>query len=333
MYQTGKVSIIVLSRGSGDALLSTLDSIMHQTYRNTEIFLVVDDSDEKILQEIRPYKNKIRFIVKQRGFSRGKILNDVLKLAKGKYFCILAAGDLWQTRSLDQKVNFLEKNNGAFAVCCDFEVFDKSGVVEDSFFKSKRLFSDEQEDNSFVINEPQKYILRSNLRLFSSVLVRNEAYLFYGPFEEKITGYSDFDLLLRISRKMNIGCINKILVSRFFDVNKVSYYLNDNQRIKIAYFEYLLDSFYKDEKPYLKQVKKTLRRSYSRWTNCLIKSKEGGQAREIALEYLLKYNLSFSMLWAFLRSFAALTIKNSDRYDFFKTERMRKDLVKLHFSA
>jgi len=331
MYQTGKVSIIVLSRGSGDALLSTLDSVMHQTYRNTEVFLVVDDSDEKILQEIRPYKNKIRFIVKQRGFSRGKILNDVLKLAKGKYFCVLAAGDLWQTRSLEQKVNFLEKNNDAFAVCSDFEVFDKAGIVQDSFFRSKRLFGNEQEDRSFVVQESQKYVLMSNLRLFSSVLVRNEAYLFYGPFEEKITGYSDLDLLLRISRKMNIGCINKILVSRFFDASKVLYYLNDNQRIKIAFFEYLIDSFYKDEKIYVGQVKKKLRRSYTRWTNCLIKSNEGGMARDIAWEYLLKYNLSFSMFFVLVRSLVSIGTNKTGRYDFFKTDRVRKDLVKLSF--
>ncbi len=329
LYQTDKVSIIVLSREHGEGLRHTLDSIIQQSYRNIEIFLVVERIEDEVYRQLaRAYQGKLRFVVQQKGWPRGRVLNNTLKMAVGRYFAIVASGDVWQRKVLEQKVDFLEKNQPAFAVCSDFDVFDQTGIVQESFFNQKNLFPEIENGNTFMIDECCRYLIQSRFRPLSTALIRNESLVMDNPFEEYSYGYDDFNLFLKMGKVSHLGCIKRTLVSKYFDAYKVTYYISENIKNRIAYFENLRgaknDSFTKYEKDILRQIKN----NYINWSDYLLKKKEKFEARAAVSECIHRYGLDPAMGLRLLRSFL---VRPEARYDFFQNDRLKKDLLKLYF--
>lgn len=332
LHQSEKTTFIIFSRDSGDLLKNTFESILNQTYKNIEIYLVVNDASDKLKEKLGVYKYKINFTFNQKHYSRARILNESLKMATGSYFAVLAAGDVWQPGALEQKVAFLERNEKAFAVCSDFDVFNKTGIVKDSFFEFKDFFKDKQNGESFLVDEARSYFINSCQKLFSMMLIRNEAYLLHGPFDDGMSGYADFDLFFRMLGNYKLGCIKKVLVGKFFDPHKISYYLNYNMKERIVYLDYLLNDFAIGKKKYKKELKNKLKKNYFSWITYLIKNDETVEARVAAVEYMQKYKVSPGVLGLFIKSLFSNEDKNSNRrYNYFKMDQLQEELLKLNY--
>ncbi|MFH1094310.1 MAG: glycosyltransferase family A protein, partial [Candidatus Omnitrophota bacterium] len=316
----------------GDLLKSTLVSILNQTYKNIEILLVVNDLNNKLQEEMGFYKHKINFTFNQKTYSRARVLNESLKMAIGRYFAVLAAGDVWQPGALAQKVEFLEKNKKAFAVCSDFDVFNKTGVIKESFFQFKDFFEDKQAGEAFLMEEGRSYFINSCHKLFSMMLIRNEAYLFHGPFDEGMNGYTDFDLFFKMMGNYKLGCIKKVLVGKFFDAYKISYYLNYNIKERILYLDYLLNDFAIGKRKYEKELKYQIKKNYFTWITYLIKNEEVPEAQGAVFEYMQKYSVTPGFLGLLGRSFFSRKNKNTNRhYNYFKMDQLQEDLLKLNY--
>ena len=332
LHDSKKVSIIIFSRDNGELLKNTLVSILNQTYKNMEIFLVVNDMHDNLQQELAFYKDKINFIFKQKSYNRARILNESLKKTTGQYFAVLAAGDVWQPGALTQKVGFLEKNKNAFAVCSDFDVFNKTGILKDSFFQFKKFFEDKQTGESFIVEEARSYFINSCHKLFSMMLIRNEAYLFHGPFDDGMNEYADFDLFFKMLSNYKLGCIKKVLVGKFFDPYKTSYYLNYNIKERILYLDYLLNDFALGKKKYEKELRRQIKNNYFTWITYLIKNEEAAEARGAAIEYMQKYSVSPWVVWLFIKSVFSHYAENiKRRYNYFKMDQLQGDLLKLNY--
>ena len=332
LHQNNKVSIIIFSRDSGDLLKNTLVSILNQTYKNIEIFLIINDMNSKLKEGLGVYKNRINFTFIQKTYTRARILNESLKMGTGSYFAVLAAGDVWQPGALAQQVDFLEKNKNAFAVCSDFDVFNKTGIIKDSFFKFKDFFEDKQAGESFLVEEARSYLINSCHKLFSMMLIRNEAYLFHGPFEDGMSGYADFDLFFKMLSNYKLGCIKKVLVGKFFDPYKISYYLNYNVKERILYLDYLLNDFGIGKRRYEKELKYQIKKNYFTWITYLIKNEETVEARGAAIEYMQKYKVSPGILLLFLGSLFSRSEENvNKRHNYFKMDKLQEDLLKLNY--
>ncbi len=331
-HQDSKVTFIIFSRNQVELLKSTLVSILNQTYKNIEVFLILNGSSNKLHEDLGVYKYRINFTFNQDKHSKARILNECLKMSTGSYFAVLAAGDVWQPGALFQKLKFLEKNKNALAVCSDFDVFNEKGIIKDSFFQFKDYFEDKQTGESFFIDEARSYFINSCYKLFSMMLIRNEAYLFYGPFDDGMNGYADFDLLFKMLGNYKLGCIKKVLVGKFYDENKTSYYLNYNMKEKIVYLDYLLNDFAIGKKKYEKELKSQIKKNYFSWITYLIKNEEAVEARDAAVEYMQKYKVSPGVLGLFLKSlFSHQDEKIERRYNYFKKDKLKEDLLKLNY--
>ncbi|MFH2138151.1 MAG: glycosyltransferase family A protein [Candidatus Omnitrophota bacterium] len=330
-YQVEKVSILIVSREDVLNLAQTFNSVLHQTYKNVEIFLIVNTITEELSQFIEAYRDRIKLVIQQKGVSKGKILNNTLKLTEGKYFSILAAGDIWHPGVLEEKVKFLERNMTAFGVCCDFDIVDKNGLVNSSFFQMNDFFRGGKNQEAFVIEQGQRYLIMSRFKLFSTMLIRNQSYSFYGPFPEQAHGYEDIELLFNMAKHAQVGCINRVLVSRFFDAYKVSYYISRSVENRIASFEHLLNSLEDNEKKNEDCLKGQIENSYLFWAKYLIKNKEKYKARKVALDYLNKYRVVPQLLMIALMSWVPVIGNQDDKYDFFQMEKVKKDLLKLYY--
>ncbi len=107
------VSIVTPAYNVEKYIEETINSVLNQTYKNWEMIVVDDCSNDNTLKliqnfskedsRIKSYKNTINSGV---SFTRNKAID----IAQGKYIAFLDADDLWDKEKLEKQIEFMEKN-------------------------------------------------------------------------------------------------------------------------------------------------------------------------------------------------------------------------------
>lgn len=108
------VSILIVAHNPGDYLINTLISCLNQSYQNTEILLLDNNSSE----DIRKYINQaeqttwkiwtVQSFFEKKNYGPYKGLNFLLERANGSYVAIQDHDDIWHPEKLEKQVNFLK---------------------------------------------------------------------------------------------------------------------------------------------------------------------------------------------------------------------------------
>ena len=80
-----RVTVIIPVYGTASFVADALDSVLSQTYTEYEIIVVNDGSpDSRVLDEVlKPYRNRITYIVQENRGSKVALRNTALKAASG----------------------------------------------------------------------------------------------------------------------------------------------------------------------------------------------------------------------------------------------------------
>ena len=111
------VSVIIPAYNAESSLMQCLDSVLKQSFKNTEIILVNDGSTDRTDKIARSYEDKIRCIV-QDNKGQGAARNSGLNIATGEYIAFLDADDYWKPEFLETTIKFLKSHNETVAVSC-----------------------------------------------------------------------------------------------------------------------------------------------------------------------------------------------------------------------
>lgn len=130
-----KVSIIMPSYNDANSITETLDSVIHQSYKNWELVIVNDGSTDNTENVIHEYKekydkdNKIKYIYQENGDQLNAILNGS-KYLTGDYICVLHSDDLLNGyNALEKCVNYLESKPKLDAIIGDLVIIDEKSKV------------------------------------------------------------------------------------------------------------------------------------------------------------------------------------------------------------
>ena len=140
-YIEGLVSVIIPVYNAEKYLDRTLNSIFMQTYKNYEIVLVDDQSNDNSAHIISKYKEihpEIFYYLQPENKGAGYARNKALELAKGQYVAFLDSDDLWKPDKLEKQIQLLKDKNGEFCFTA-IEMIDG----EDKIIKSKRKVKEE----------------------------------------------------------------------------------------------------------------------------------------------------------------------------------------------
>lgn len=119
-----KISIIIPIHNEEKWIKATIDNIKEQTYKNYEIILVNDasnDDSKSIIERYNEENIKIINLEKNQGAAIAR--NQGIKIATGRYICFQDADDLWDKYKLEKQLEFMRKNNCAFSYT-SFEYFN-----------------------------------------------------------------------------------------------------------------------------------------------------------------------------------------------------------------
>ena len=123
------VSIITPVYNCEKLLSKTIDCVINQTYKNWEMILVDDCTQDNSAQIIKKYIKKdkrIRYFKLNVNSGAAVARNKALKESKGRFIAYLDADDLWENDKLEKQVRFMLNNKYAFT-CTDYEKIDEEG--------------------------------------------------------------------------------------------------------------------------------------------------------------------------------------------------------------
>lgn len=147
-----KVSIIIPVYNGANYLSEAIDSALSQTYKNIEIIVVNDGSNDDYETEkvAKSYGDKIRYFVKENG-GVSSALNYGIKRMTGEWFSWLSHDDLYLPKKIEHSVEQLNKQDKSSRektiVYTDGQLIKADRTKIKSFhryFEEERIYSGEE---------------------------------------------------------------------------------------------------------------------------------------------------------------------------------------------
>ena len=111
-----RVSIILPNYNSSKTIITTINSILKQTYKNWELIIVDDYSDKKTKNILDTFKRqkKIKIFYEKKNIGAGRCRNIAIKKSNSYYLAFIDSDDLWEKNKLRTQINFMESHNYDF---------------------------------------------------------------------------------------------------------------------------------------------------------------------------------------------------------------------------
>lgn len=245
------VSIVAVCYNHERFVQETLDSISNQTYKNTELIIIDDCSEDNSVDVIRSWieKNNMDCIFIPHKQNRGLswTLNEALGTCAGYFFKPIACDDLIDKNFIEVLVKeLLRSENNVSAIMTDCRVISEDGtIINESYLQSYNI---PEVDNENQFRWYLNFYYPAIGALFKTNWVRK-----VGGYDENILT-EDVDLCLRLLRESKIIFKKQILSSYRkvqIDSTSLSHSLKNNRLIfhrnRIAFLKKHLDSKYKDD--------------------------------------------------------------------------------------
>lgn len=126
-----KVSVITPLYNCSDFLEKTIQSVLSQTYKNWEMFMVDDCSKDDSLEIAQRYSaqdERIKVFQLEQNSGAAVARNTAIEAATGRFIAFLDSDDLWQPEKLEGQIDFMLSNNVAFSYTA-YEKINESGDV------------------------------------------------------------------------------------------------------------------------------------------------------------------------------------------------------------
>jgi alpha-1,3-rhamnosyltransferase len=185
-------------------IIKCLESIINQTYKNIQLIVIDDGSSDDSYNIAKNYldsqnTNK-NFIIKTRkNIGMCNTLNEIAHLSNGKYISFIGSDDYWADTKIQEQVDFLETNSNIALVHSNSYIVDNDNNVT-----SKIDFSNKK-NSGFIFED----IIKGSGGINTpSHLYRTDIYEDIGYYDPDLK-FEDTDFWLRLTKKFEIGFINK----------------------------------------------------------------------------------------------------------------------------
>lgn len=197
------VSVIIPAFNVAAWIGETIQSVLHQTYRPTEVIVVDDGSTDSTPLVAQSFGKAVKYIRKING-GVGSARNAGFRVSTGEYVAFVDADDLWLPDKLARQVALLESKPDVGWVYCDALVVDDS---DNNILDRVGRTSDLPEGD--IVDS----LLLNNFVPCPSPLIRRALLATLGGFDElrSLTVSEDWDMWLRLAAAAPAGCVRSPL--------------------------------------------------------------------------------------------------------------------------
>ncbi|MFA5407240.1 MAG: glycosyltransferase [Bacilli bacterium] len=200
-----KVTIVIPVYNGSKYMKEAIDSALNQTYRNIEIIIVNDGSNDngKTEKVALSYGNKIRYFKKENG-GVSTALNLAISKMTGEYFSWLSHDDVYYPNKVEAQVNYLANH----------DLIDKNIILYsdyDLINEKSKIISECIKNHKMLVEKPEYGLLRGSINGLS-LFIPKKAFDEFGLFDENLRCAQDYEMWLRMTAKYQFQHMEGILV-------------------------------------------------------------------------------------------------------------------------
>jgi glycosyltransferase involved in cell wall biosynthesis len=189
------VSVVIPTYNRADIVCRAIDSVLNQTYTNTEVIVVDDGSTDHTARTLAKYKGRIQLRA-QENAGPSIARNRGISWARGEMVAFLDSDDYWLPTKLSRQLEAMEKAGESVPCClCNCQVLYKDGATT-STFRMADMVPDLPD--ALWLN-PAEVLFNRFVLFTQAAMIRREALERVGCFDERLRFCEDYDLPLRLS--------------------------------------------------------------------------------------------------------------------------------------
>jgi len=185
------ISIVIPCYKGEKYLAETIESCLHQTYRDLEIIIVDDASPDRCAEigdEYAQRDPRIRVIRQEHNGGVARAFNSGFNVARGNYFTRLAQDDVFLPDALRSLVQFLDMHPDIGLVYADEQRINTIGQII-----------------RVVIKPPPEMVLMHGNKVGLCVLWRRSVWEQSGEFNPEFDTAEDYEYWLRVQDRFQLG--------------------------------------------------------------------------------------------------------------------------------
>ena len=196
------IAVVIPCFNRKNTLPRSIDSVINQTYKPSEIILVDDGSTDGTRDLIfKSYPDIKYFFQTKKGVSSAR--NKGIRESSSKWIAFLDSDDEWLPQKLEKQKTQLEKHPGIF-ISHTNEIWIRNGVRVNQMKKHQKY-------GGYIFDKCLDICRMSP----SSVLIHNRVLEDVGVFDEKLQVCEDYDLWLRITSKYSVLFEKELLIIKY----------------------------------------------------------------------------------------------------------------------
>lgn len=231
-----RVSVVIPAYERGDVVGRAVDSALGQTLSDIEVVVVDDGSSDDTRSVVEAYEDeRVRYLAHEtnRGVSAAR--NTGVAAARGAYVAFLDSDDEWLPRKLDRQLAVLEGRGDEWVgAYCDVATAGLSTAGRLATLVSDRFF------RSAAPREGGRELAESllSMQVFmgpgSTLVVERDVVEATGGFDEGLSIYEDWDLVLRVLARGKLAYVDEPLALTHYtgDAPAEAYAENDRRYLE-----------------------------------------------------------------------------------------------------
>lgn len=199
-----KVSVIIPTYNRAQSLSRAIQSVLGQTYKNFELIVVDDGSEDNIEEVVRGFNDsRIKYFRHDVNLGGSAARNTGIKNSTGEYLAFLDSDDEWLERKLELQVYAMENrpSDDWGGVYCGLILYKNGTSKVAEAIKYGNLKKD-------LLN------LEWSVGASSTLLISKSVVDNIGLFDEDFKRHQDWEFLVRFFRRYNILSVREPLVKK-----------------------------------------------------------------------------------------------------------------------
>lgn len=199
------VSVVIPVYNRVKTLPVSINSVLNQTYKNLEILIMDDGSDDGTDEYIKSIDDsRVNYWKSETNEGASATRNKGARLARGEFLAFQDSDDEWRFDKLEKQMKLILDNKDISLVYCEFGIYQAGEFL--GIAPSKEVPFEEKTDHVF------SHLLLCPLIGTPTMVLKRAEFIEEGGFNENLKAYEDFEFSLRFSKKHKIGFVEEELV-------------------------------------------------------------------------------------------------------------------------
>ncbi len=205
------VSVVMNCYNSDKFLKEAIESVLNQTYDNLELIFWDNQSTDNSANIIKSYcDSRIKYFYAEKFTPLGMARNLAIEKCSGSWVGFLDCDDIYDKNKILFSINEYNKDKDIALI------YSRTQNINEAGHKINRISKCYSGDIHALL------ILENNFISLSSIIIKRDVLIQVGKIDSQLNYCEDYDLLLKVTKKFSVICVDNYLTYRREHPNNIT---------------------------------------------------------------------------------------------------------------